>query len=132
VNTSAPATVTITVGAPPAPSASPIATSHGTPQPTITQLTNVTQSHRTWRAGKHGGTTFSFTLNEAARVTFMFTQKNHRHSLGKLVVNGHPGRNRLAFDGLINRHLELKPGTYTVTITTGNSTPQRLTFTILK
>ncbi len=127
-NTSAPATVTITVGPPPAP---PIAASQGTPRP-APRLTKVSQSHARWHEGKHGGTTFSFMLNEATRVTLTFTQKNHRRSVGRLIVTGHTGRNKLAFDGIINRHLKLKPGTYTVTITTGGSSPHRLTFTIVK
>jgi 4-hydroxy-3-methylbut-2-enyl diphosphate reductase IspH len=38
----------------------------------------------------------------------------------------------VAFNGRINRQTELKPGTYTVTITAGASTPRRLTFTIVK
>lgn len=128
-NASAPATVTITVGAPPAPPAA--LASQGTPALAVARLTKVSQSHARWHEGKHGGTTFSFTLNKAARVTLTFTQKNHRRAAGKLVINGHRGRNRLAFGGVINRHLKLKPGTYTVTITTAGSS-HRLTFTILK
>jgi hypothetical protein len=100
--------------------------------PPFAHVANATQSHRRWREGRHGGTTFSFTLNVAARVIFTFTQRDHRRPLGTLAIAGHQGKNKLAFDGLINRHLELRPGTYTVTITAGNSIPQRLTFTILK
>lgn len=122
-NTGAPATVTITVGAPPAP---PAQTTQPKPR-----LTNVSQSHRRWHEGKHGGTTFSFTLNNAARVTLTFTQRNHRRTLGTLTLTGRRGRNRVAFNGRINRHTNLKPGTYTATIKAGAST-QRLTFTILK
>lgn len=94
-------------------------------------LTRVTQSHRRWREGNREGTTFSFSLNQAARVTFTFTQKNRQRALGILTVTGHRGRNKVAFNGRINRHTNLKPGTYTVTIRTGTSA-QRLTFTILK
>jgi DNA-binding beta-propeller fold protein YncE len=95
-------------------------------------LTRVTQSHRRWREGNRGGTTFFFTLNQAARVIFTFTQPaGHRHALGALTVAGHAGKNKLAFGGRINRHTKLKPGTYTVTIKAGAAT-QRLTFTILK
>ena len=124
-NTSAPATVTIAVSAPPAP---PVRIT-----PPAARLTKVSQSHRRWHEGKHGGTTFSFTLNKAARVTFTFTvtQKNHRRTLGTVTLAGHRGRNKLSFTGRINRRVKLKPGTYTVTIGTGAST-QRLTFTILK
>jgi DNA-binding beta-propeller fold protein YncE len=122
-NTSAPATVEITVAAPPAP---PTQTS-----PPPTRLTKISQSHRKWREAKHGGTTFSFTLSKAARVMFTFTQKNHHRPLGTLTIAGHRGRNKLAFNGRINRHTKLEPGTYTVTIKAGPAT-RRLTFTILK
>jgi Big-like domain-containing protein/lactonase family protein with 7-bladed beta-propeller/WD40 repeat protein len=121
-NTSAPATVTITVGSPP-----PVTPA---PKPPAA-VTHVSQSHRRWRGGKHGGTAFSFTLNEAARVTFTFTQRGHRRSRGALTIAGHAGKNKLAFNGRINRHTTLKPGNYTVTITAGTST-RRLTFTIVK
>lgn len=125
-NGSAPATVTITVGA--APAQAPPGQTATTPP----KITHAAQTHRTWREGKHGGTTFSFTLNEAARVTFTFTQKNRQRPLGSLTVAGHPGNNKLAFSGRISGHAKLGPGTYTVTIRAGASTPQRLTFTIVK
>jgi len=124
-NTSAVATATITVAAPPV-------TAPSTTTPGPAHVTKATQARRRWREGKHGGTTFSFTLNEAAHVIFTFTQKNHQRPLGRVTITGHRGKNKIAFDGVINRHTTLKPGTYTVTITTGSSTPQRLTFTILK
>jgi 6-phosphogluconolactonase (cycloisomerase 2 family) len=124
-NASSPATVTIAVGAPPAPPAQP-----APPRPA--RVTRATESHRRWREVKHGGTTFSFTLNEAARVSFTFTQRGHKRSAGSLTVAGHAGTNKLAFNGRLNRHVTLKPGVYTVTIRTGTSTPRRLTFTIAK
>lgn len=131
-NTSAPASVTIAVAAAPAPPAPPAVQGQSTQAPApVAHLTNVTQSHRSWREAKHGGTTFAFRLNQAARVSFIFTQRGHRRPLGRLTVAGHPGRNKVAFNGVINRHLKLKPGTYTVTITTGTST-RRLIFTIVK
>jgi DNA-binding beta-propeller fold protein YncE len=122
-NASTPATATITVGSPPAAAAPP-------PNPRVA-VTHATQSHRRWREGKHGGTTFTFTLNQAARVTFTFTQRNHRHPLGRLTVAAHAGKNKLSFSGQINRRTKLKPGTYTVTIAAGTST-RRLTFTIMR
>jgi hypothetical protein len=125
-NASSPATVTIAVGAPPAP---PTQT---TPPPPAARVTRATQSHRRWREVKHGGTAFSFTLNENAKVSFTFTQRGHKRSAGSLTVAAHAGKNKLAFNGRINGHVTLKPGTYTVTIRTGTSTPQRLTFTIVK
>jgi 6-phosphogluconolactonase (cycloisomerase 2 family) len=122
-NVSTPVTATIAVGSPIAVAA---------PPKLAVVLTKATQSHRRWRERRHGGTTFSFTLNEAARVTLAFTQKNHHPILGRLTVAGHAGRNKVAFNGRINRHTKLKPGTYTLTIRAGASAPQRLTFTIVK
>ncbi len=124
-NVSSPATITLAVGAPPAP---PVQI---TPPPAA-RVTRATQSHRRWREVKHGGTAFSFTLNEAAKVSFVFTQRGHMRSVGSLTLAGHAGKNKLAFNGRINRRVTLKPGVYTVTIRTGTSTPQRLTFTIVK
>jgi len=120
-NSSAPATVTITVGAPPVPPAQIAA-----PAP---KVTHAAQTHRRWREGNKLGTTFSFTLNEKARVTFTFRQRGIAR--GTLTLTGHAGKNKLVFRGRINKHNKLKPGTYTVTISTGASF-QRLTFTIAK
>jgi 6-phosphogluconolactonase (cycloisomerase 2 family) len=122
-NVTPPVTATVTAG-------SPVAVAPPPKLPVV--LTKATQSHRSWRERKHGGTTFSFILNQAARVTFTFTQRNHSHSAGRLTLPAHAGRNMVAFNGRINRQTELKPGTYTVTITAGASTPRRLTFTIVK
>ncbi len=105
------------------------------------------------------GTTFSFTLNEAATVQFAFTQRTsgrkvghkcvaqtrankHKHSCsrtvteGTLVVAAHAGANTLRFQGRISGSKKLKPGAYTLVVTaTGpggkSSVPQRLTFTIV-
>jgi 6-phosphogluconolactonase (cycloisomerase 2 family) len=127
-NVSTPVTDTIAIGSP-IVGGSPIAAS--APTKRSVHVTRLTQSHRRWREGKHGGTTFSFTLNQAARVTLAFTQKNHQRILGRLTVSAHPGRNKLAFNGRIGRNVKLKPGTYTVTLRSGASAGQRLTFTIL-
>jgi N-acetylneuraminic acid mutarotase len=106
------------------------------------------------------GTTFSFTLNEQATVVLTFTQNvagrtvKHRcvaqtnanrrkHyckrtlTRGLLPLAGHPGLNKVAFQGRISRTLKLKPGTYILMILATNSvgqhsTPTRLTFTIVK
>jgi Domain of unknown function (DUF5122) beta-propeller len=104
------------------------------------------------------GTTFSFSLGERARVTLIFTQKlsgrirNHRCVnttfrnrrrprctrivfAGTLTLAAKQGRNRLAFDGKLDRRRRLKPGTYTVYAIAagagGASAPHRLTFTIV-
>jgi hypothetical protein len=129
-NTGAPATATIAVGAPTVP---PVAqgAAQSTPRPPAAHITKVGQSHRRWRESRHGGTTFSFTLNRGARVTFAFTQKNRRRILGRLTVVAHRGPNKLGFNGRLGA-VTLKPGTYTVTIRIGASAPTRLTFTIVR
>jgi CSLREA domain-containing protein len=134
------------------------------------KVTNVAESHRSWREGNllakfsrkrrpPVGTTFTFTLNEQAVVTFSFGQQLHgrnangrcvvqtkrnRHkpscthtvSAGKLGFSGHSGLNRVVFQGPLSASRKLKPGSYTVTITAsaagGSSAPQSLSFTIVK
>jgi hypothetical protein len=135
-------------------------------------VSNVAQSNRTWRIGsalasfarKHKlppiGTTFSFTLNEPATVSFAFTQqvggrkvnhkcvaptrKNRRDrtckrtvTRGTLTFTGHGGTNKVSFQGRISHSKKLLPGSYTLLITAANiaaqhSVPRRLSFTILK
>ncbi len=142
------------------------------PRPPI--ITSANQSHRTWREGgklaafarKHGkhklpvGTTFSFTLNEQARVSFAFTQqvngrkvkgkcvtqtKRNRHKpacrrtlrSGTLSFAAHSGLNKVFFQGRVSRSTKLKPGHYTLVITATSaagrhSRPVKLSFTIVK
>jgi hypothetical protein len=141
--------------------------------PTSPLLTGVHESDRRWREGralaKAGrrhrtrgqavGTTFSFTLNEPARVTLTFTQpgegrnvngkcvaqshKNRRArtckrliTRGTLILAGHTGAETLAFQGRLSKTRHLKPGGYTVQITAANtvgrSRPVSLTFTIVR
>jgi hypothetical protein len=131
------------------------------PAPTIAHLH---EKNRRWRehgkASRHKppiGTTFTFTLNENARITLTFTRiigagrkvgkrcvvpskKNHHDrscqrtsSAGKLSVSGKQGANRIAFRGKI-RSKFLKPGSYKVTITVtanGKSVTKTLRFTIV-
>jgi uncharacterized repeat protein (TIGR01451 family) len=92
-------------------------------------LTHVSQSHKTWSEGsklahlaaKHKtkappvGTTFSFALNEAAKVTFAFEQ-GHK-TRGTLSFNAKAGKRKLSFDGKLSRSKKLKPGSYTVVLT---------------
>lgn len=106
------------------------------------------------------GTTFSFGLNEPVSVSFTFTQrangrkvkgncivqtKANRHShackrtvtRGKLAFTGHPGTNKVSFQGRISRSKKLQPGTYTLIITATNaagqrSSPKQLSFTIVR
>jgi hypothetical protein len=125
------------------------------------------ESHTSWREAKRAakisrnhplGTTFSFSLNEAARVSFTFTHKlagrrvarscraqtkeNRTHRAckrtviaGTFVFTGHGGTNKLVFYGLLSAHRKLQPGSYTllVTATTAGKTSntQTLHFTIL-
>jgi hypothetical protein len=137
------------------------------------RLTHVDQTHGRWREGTRRaalartstgavpvGTTFGFTLNEAARVSLAFSQTaigrrvaGHcrtsgihnrraprcRRALirGTLVYTTTAGRHHVAFDGRIGRkHVPL--GAYTVTIIATNlstrqrSRPRTLRFTILR
>jgi len=136
------------------------------------RLTNVAQSHRRWREGTHlarfarkrkppVGTTFTFTLNEQATVSFSFSRsvsggrkvahkcvaKSRANSkrkacrrtiaAGTLTFTGHQGVDRVVFDGRVSKTRKLTPGTYTLTIIATNaarlrSAPVKLTFTIVK
>ena len=129
-------------------------------------LTHLTQLHRAWREPNSRprnapiGTTFSFTLNQAATVTLAFTQKTtgrtlrrkcvaptrrNRHqppctltsTRGRLSLAAHAGTTKSRFQGRIAKSKHLKPGKYTLTITATNPAHQRskrqtLTFTIVK
>ena len=141
-----------------------------TPSPPI--LTKARQSHKTWREGNRlasfarratakvpVGTTFSFTLNQRARVSFGFTQQvggrivgrrcvapnahNRRGracertvTAGILSFTGHAGTNKVFFEGALSRSKKLTRGRYTLIIIATNagqrSRPQRLGFTIVK
>ncbi len=135
--------------------------------PTVQQARQSTMS---WREGNQParisrtetptGTTFSFSLNEQATVTFGFaqsvsgrkvsgkcvahTKKSRRKpacrrivTAGTLTFTGHSGTNKVAFQGRISPVEKLKPGRYTLVITATNpagerSAPQSLSFTIVK
>jgi hypothetical protein len=113
-------------------------------------IRGLAQSRRRWRepkkhhsaVGHHRpstGTTFSFTLNEPAKLELEFTHVGHgrrvhgacrvarhvnrlKHScsltrrVGMLLVAGHAGRNTLAFSGLLARKSKLPPGSYRLTV----------------
>jgi hypothetical protein len=131
-------------------------------------LSGVGEKAKTWREGNALahisanrqpplGTTFSFSLNEPASVTFEFTQstsgrkvgktcvaqtaKNkNKHSCTRTVVAGtltfsaRSGANRVSFQGLISRKKKLELGSYTLVLTATasgeHSTPRTLKFTI--
>ena len=134
-------------------------------------VSSVGQSHKRWRVGNRlasfarpllkppVGTTFRFTLNQTARISFDFTQpvtgrmvrrkcvaantKKWRGGTctrvvdaGSLSFTGHAGTNKVFFDGLLSRHKRLRPGSYTLIIIATNaglaSRPQRLSFTIVR
>ena len=75
------------------------------------ELLHVRQSATKWRDGNRvarisrsktpTGTTFSFSLNEPATVTFSFTQRVGRRTAtaGTLTFAGHSGTNKVAFQG---------------------------------
>jgi Divergent InlB B-repeat domain len=135
------------------------------------RLTGVNESAKRWREGKKLaeisgskpkkpplGTTFSFSLNEQASVTFNFTQQltgrsvrgrcvaqtsKNRHgrsckrkvTAGALSLTAHAGTNKIAFQGRISRSKRLRPGPYTLNVTATNSagvSNTKLTFTIVK
>jgi hypothetical protein len=112
-------------------------------------LSKVGQSHRRWREGgalphiararkAPVGTTFSFTLSEAARVRFAFMQRHARRWVlrGSLSRTVSAGAHSLRFQGRISKHKRLRPGSYTLLMTATNSLGQRSTarlhFTIVK
>jgi hypothetical protein len=140
------------------------------PTPTIRSLS---ETAKTWR--EHGalaaislekkrekpplGTMFSFSLNEAARVTFTFTEPAGGRGVGKicmapteqnrherrcartviaatLTFAAHAGTDKVRFDGLIAERKRLEPGSYTLVVTATasgkRSTARALQFTIAK
>jgi FG-GAP-like repeat len=138
--------------------------------PPAPALTGVRQSARAWREGSRlariarrrppVGTTFYFTLNEQAKMSFLFTQhtggrrvngrcvaprtgnRRKRHCKlalrrGRMTFLGHAGANKVSFQGRISRSTKLKPGHYTLVITATNSTgahsaPAALSFTVVR
>ena len=131
-------------------------------------ITALKQSHSSWReAGRSAkiskahplGTTFSFSLNETASVSFTFTRtlngrrvagkcraqskKNIAHKAckrtlkaGALTFSGHLGINKVAFYGLLGAGKKLTPGSYTLLVSATaagkRSRTQTLRFTITR
>ncbi len=104
------------------------------------------------------GTTFSFSLNEAASVAFRFTvpasgrevgrtcvavtrrnKRKHRCTrtltAGALTFSAHAGANEVRFEGVISKHKKLAPGRYALLVTATasgkHSTESMLRFTIV-
>jgi hypothetical protein len=142
-----------------------------TPKLTPPRITSLAQSHRVWRERKRQasfarahklapvGTTFTFILDQQARVSFSF----RRHATGRRVHGrcvaptgrsrrvracsrglpagalgfaGHAGHNTVTFAGWTSRSSHLPAGTYTLVVTATStsglrSAPASLTFTIV-
>lgn len=122
------------------------------------RLTHVMESHQTWRAGNRlatlasakrapVGTTFSFVLDQPARVSLAFVQKlagrkvktgcvvptranRHKPACVRQIpaatfsVAGHTGLNQLVFQGRVSRSKTLRSGRYTVLLTATNAAGQ--------
>jgi len=132
-------------------------------------VASVTQSAARWRegsalarisraAGPPRGTTFGFTVNEAAVAHLAFTQalsgrsvaghcvaqtthNRTRHSCrrtklaGTLALAAHAGADHLRFEGRLSATRKLQPGRYTVALSASaagvTSAPRTLSFTIV-
>jgi hypothetical protein len=164
------ASATITIAPAPTPASTPASAPAPTPALAAPTITAAHESASTWREGSRlaqisrkkspVGTTFSFVLNEQARVSFSFnqrvtgrvvggrcaakTRKNATRktckrtvTVGTLSFSGHAGTNKVVFQGLISRSKRLTSGRYTLEITATNpagarSAPTSLSFTIVK
>jgi hypothetical protein len=134
--------------------------------PVAPSISSLSQTAKRWREGNALahisaskkkrlplGTTFSFALNVAARVTFQFTQpasgrkvgkkcvaqtkknKNKRRCTrtviaGTLTFSAHAGTNKVRFQGLISKHKRLRPGSYTLLVTAAASGKRSATRTL--
>jgi hypothetical protein len=121
-------------------------------------LAGVSQSHSVWREGNRParssrarapvGTSFSFTLSQAASVTFAFTQQlagrksrgrcvpragrrdrrppcTRTLTRGELALTAHSGRNKVAFQGVLSAGRKLPRGRYTLRITAQSAARQK-------
>jgi streptogramin lyase len=146
----------------------PVVTPVTTPTPTLKApppaLTGLAQSASTWREGSRlaslsrrrrppVGTTFSFSLNESATVTLVFTRaqsgrrvgsrcvgqsksNRHRPSCKRRVtaatasLAAYAGLDRIAFQGRVARSKRLALGRYSVLVTATNSVGRSQTSTL--
>jgi hypothetical protein len=157
------------VEAPPTSTTTTTVTAPANPAPIPPSVTHPAQSNRTWREGSKlavisgkpkppVGTTFSFKLNQSARVTFTFTQqvtgrtvsgkcvaetKTNRSkrsckrtvTQGTLSFSGRSGENKVAFQGRVSHSRKLPSGGHKLLIGAVNTARQRsktvsLSFTI--
>jgi hypothetical protein len=120
------------------------------PRATAPVISSLRQSASVWRTGsslariaatrrRRVGTTFSFRLDQPARLTLRFSARKGRKlvSAGALRLNGRTGANRVTFQGRLSRTRRLRPGKYAVVVQAANSagqraTSKRLRFTIVK
>jgi alpha-tubulin suppressor-like RCC1 family protein len=120
----------------PAPvGAAPLAGTAGVSLPLAPRLVSLKQSSARWRsgdrlaslvrggvvrprrvAGRPVGTTFAFSLDRPARVTFAFSRTSTRRLIGSLTVQAGAGTSTLRFEGRISRGLRLAPGAYDVVV----------------
>jgi phosphatidylinositol-3-phosphatase len=151
--------------------AGPAPTSPTTTAATLPTVANAAQSNHVWREGRvlagfarrrtaPIGTTFSFTLNTPASVSFLFTRqlggrkvkgrcvaqtnRNRRGRAckrtvteGTLSFTGHAGANRVSFQGRISASKRLALGSYTLSIAATNaagrgSSSRQLSFSIVR
>ncbi len=125
-------------------------------------LSSLSETAKTWREGNALahisakkkskkklplGTTFSFSLNERASVTFTFTEPAGGRKVGKtcvaqtkknkqkqrctrtvvagtLTFSAHAGTNKVRFEGVIPKHKKLGPGSYILLVTATNAAGQ--------
>jgi PKD domain len=160
LNNTAKATASIAIApAPPVITTTPPATTTTTPTsitkpPGAPMLTGVSETRKRWREGNRDassartravrapvGTNFSFTLNEAARMRFLFFQTEAAHrrrglTRGTLAFTAAAGRHRFGFQGRLTTG-RLPLGAYTLTLSATNASGQRsrphtLRFTIVR
>ncbi len=141
-------TTTTTPSTTPTTPSGPITTTNPSSVPTPTSntkpsLSSVSQARKVWREGSKlaslaaakrppVGTTFTFTLNEAAKVTLTFQRKSSRQKPGKkpkfvtkvagqLSFVGHAGVDKVSFQGALTSTKRLAPRKWTVVISASTS-----------
>jgi hypothetical protein len=120
------------------------------PGPKAPTIARLHESARVWREGRAAarvaahrrpvGTTFSFVLDQRARVRLRFKgAKSIRRGArsGSITLTGHAGTNRIRFAGRLSRKRRLAPGRYVLTLDATNAAGQRsrphiLRFTIVR
>ena len=91
---------------------------------TAPTISGVKMSAKRWRLGSKlasisrtpVGTTISFNLSEAARVTLTFDRKKGGKSAGSVSLGAKAGKNRVRFQGLLTKSKRLTPGTYRLVV----------------